>query len=303
MKFSQIILAVCWLVLIEFFPTVLSSQPLIYAISVDWPLYRSQLIRYYPNGTMNSNVFVEGQNLVGTVSAIRNIKGICHIKNTGSPFDGKYLVTTGIFNPDPYFDEKLLEINPNTSSATIIGPPLMATLGTVRDICFIWSFPGIIPGIYGIKGGNELVRFNFNGTTFNPPISIGFFTGSLPIGYSVWGMTWTLCGGIPELIITARGSSNLVKYYKCNPNTGTLTYVGDILPTTPAVFSLAHCGIGWFATGNELWVNGIDNTYHLTSYKFGQSMVAPWCPGNSTLVTAVNSPWSGRNIEDFCSEL
>jgi hypothetical protein len=282
------------------------NAPFIYAISADWPAYRSQLIRFSPTGLFQGNDHIQGQNLSGVYSLVENVKGICVVTNTGTSADGKYYVTTGMSNPDPYFDAQLFEIDPTSSSANILGPPIVAAPGTIRDICFIGSFSGVPPGIYGIRGGNELVRFGFNTSSgaFSAPLSVGFFTGTLPVGFSAWGLTWTLCGGVPELIIAARGAPNLVKYYKCNPNTAVLTYVGDILPTAPSVFSLAHCGIGWFASSNMLMVNGIDpNAHPLTVYKFNENVVSPWCPGVSALVTSVKLPLSGRNIEDFCTEL
>lgn len=302
MKFLQIGLAIAFLMLLS---GNAKGQPIYYyGVSADWPLYRSQLIRFFPAGGMQSNDHIMGQNPVtGIFSFVENVKGICQVLNTGTGADGKYFVTTGMFNDDPYFDAQLFEIDPTTSSATILGPPIVAAPGTIRDICFIGSFPGIQPGIYGVRGGVELVRFHFSGGTFSAPVSVGFFTASLPAGYTAWGLSWTLCGGQPELIVTARSAANLVKYFKCDPNTGALTFTGDILPTAPAVFSLAHCGIGWFKTSDELWVNGNDPTSPFTVYKFGQNIVSTWCPGNAPLKTAANIPYSGRNIEDFCSKL
>jgi len=281
-----------------------STGPFIYGISADWPFYRSQLIRFIPTGPMNSNDHIQGQNpITGIYSLVENVKGICQVTNTGTSADGKYYVTTGVFNDDPYFDGQLFEIDPTSSAANILGPPLAAAPGTIRDICFIGTFTGISAGIYGLRGGIELVRFNFTGGVFSPPVSIGFFTANLPAGFLARGLTWTLCNGVPELRITATGPSNLIKHYTCNPNTAALSYIGDILPSAPAVFTQANCGAGWVASSNELWVNGTDPTNTFIFYKFSQNLVPSWCPGNIPSVTAANIPYSGRNIEDFCTEL
>lgn len=284
---------------------VLGGQPLIYAVSADFPFYRSQMIRFYPTGVFHSNDHIQGLNPnTGNISLIENVKGICRVTNTGTSADGKYYVTTGLFNADPYFDAQLFEIDPNAASANLIVPPVAPAPGTIRNICFIGAFPGIQPGIYGIRGGVELVRFNFSAGSFSAPVSIGFFNSQLPLGYTAWGLSWTLCSGQPQLLLTARSQANLVKYYDCNPNTAVLTFIGDILPAPPVLFSFANCGIGWFAGSNELWVNGIDNTSNpQTVYQYGQCQAAGWCPGNASQVPTVPMSFSGRNIEDFCTVL
>ncbi|MBK7408658.1 MAG: hypothetical protein IPJ40_11690 [Saprospirales bacterium] len=301
MKFSPIPLVVALLML----AAVSADGQLIYSISADFPFYRSQMIRFFSTGGLQSTDHIQGQNPnTGIGSLVKNVKGICRVTNTGTSADGKYYVTTGMFNDDPYFDAQLFEIDPNSSSANLLVPPVVAAPGTIRDICFIGTFSGIQAGIYGIRGGIELVRFNFSGGVFSPPVSVGFFTSALPVGYTAWGLSWTLCAGQPELLITARGQPNLVKYYQCDPNTAALTFIGDILPTAPAVFSFANCGIGWFASTDELWINGIDNTTNSQPvYKYNQSAVVPWCPGTAPLITSTNLPFSGRNVEDFCTEL
>lgn len=301
MKFLhlKIMMAFLWLFAVS------ADGQIIYAVSADFPFYRSQMIRFFPTGGLQSTDHIQGQNPnTGIYSLVKNVKGICQVTNTGTSADGKYFVTTGMFNDDPYFDVQLFEIDPNSSAANLVVPPVVSAPGTIRDICFIGTFPGIQAGIYGIRGGIELVRFNFSGGVFSAPVGIGFFTSALPVGYTAWGLTWTLCAGQPKLLITARGQPNLVKYYQCDPNTAALTYIGDILPTLPAVFSFANCGIGWFASTDELWINGIDNTTNSqTVYKYNQSTVHPWCPGSASLITSTNLPFSGRNIEDFCTEL
>lgn len=284
---------------------VLGGQPLIYGISADFPFYRSQIIRFFPGGGHHSNDHIQGQNPnTGITSLVENVKGICVVSNTGTSADGKYFVTTGLFNDDPYFDEQLIEIDPFSASANLIVPPVAPAPGTIRDICFIGTFPGVQAGIYGIRGGTELVRFNFTAGAFSAPVSIGFFITQLPIGYTAWGLSWTLCSGQPQLIIMARGQPNLVKYYSCNPNTAVLTFLGDILPAAPLVYSFANCGIGWFANSNALWINGNDPVSNpLTVYKYNQNQVAPWCPGPGPVANSSPLPFSLRNTEDFCSVL
>jgi hypothetical protein len=284
----------------------LGGQNLIYAISADFPFYRSQMIRLYPGGGLESTDHIQGQNPnSGVFSLVQNVKGICVVSNTGTSADGKYFVTTGMFNADPYFDAQLFEIDPTSSSANLISPPVVPAPGTIRDLCFIGgTFPGIQAGIYGIRGGVELVRFGFSAGSFSAPVSVGFFTTQLPIGYTAWGLTWTLCSGQPQLIITARGQPNLVKYYSCDPNTAALTFLGDILPAAPSIFSFANCGTGWFNASNTLWINGSDNTSNpFVVYKYNQNQIANWCSGTVPLVNSTPLPFSGRNIEDFCSEL
>lgn len=266
--------------------------------------YPSQFIRFFTNGAMQSNDWVQGQDSNGAWSLVKNMVGICEVTGMGAA-NGHY-ITTGTTGNALYFQKKLLKIDPNTSSVMVLGTPVYATPGTMKDICFIGTGnTGIAAGIYGLIG-SSLRRINAS-SGFTTQSTIGTLTG-LATGFTPKGMSWTTgCGGAKELVVTAtRGGFNVVKAYKCNPNTAALTFICDITPTAPEVFTNANCGIGWFAPANSLWVNGKNTTNSQAVYKYGQAAVSPWvntCSLPLPATPAIGLPVSFRNIEDFCSVL